>query len=363
MVIYSIVPQLPPAIGGVGDYALNLARQLRQDFHLETHFIVSDPAWSGAPHLQGFPVSQVTVQSSNQLLSLLLSDRTSVVTTVLLHYVGYGYAKRGCPLWLVDGLYCWRSEDNNCKLVTMFHEIYAFGPPWTSSFWLSPAQRNLAARLAQMSDRCITSKKLYADSIYKLSRGKQTQISTLPVFSNVGESDQAPSLANRTPRLVIFGGRQKRLRLYQNALKQLNAACQFLKIEEIIDIGPPIKMTLSQIDGVPIEKMGQLSTSAIREVLLDSVVGFFDYPTDFLAKSTIFAAYCAYGLLPVSVDNPSNKSEDGIKAGKHYWTLDYRAKNWDLEREGQAIADNAHAWYQTHTLSMQASVFASSLKR
>ena len=158
MVIIQIVPRLFPAIDGLGDYALNLARQLRKDFNIETHFIVGDPSWSGLSQLQEFPVSQVTVQSPNNLQSLL-SHRTSSITTVLLHYVGYGYAKRGCPLWLVDGLRHWRSEGNNRKLVTMFHELYAFGPPWTSSFWLSPLQRKLAARLAQMSNCCITSQK------------------------------------------------------------------------------------------------------------------------------------------------------------------------------------------------------------
>ncbi|MDJ0703822.1 MAG: hypothetical protein QNJ46_11125 [Leptolyngbyaceae cyanobacterium MO_188.B28] len=361
MIIYSIVPRLPPAIDGVGDYALNLARQLRQDFHLETHFIVSDPARSGAPHLQGCPVSQVTVQSSNQLHSLLLSDGASVVTTVLLHYVGYGYAKRGCPLWLVDGLQRWRSEDNNCKLVTMFHEIYAFGPPWTSSFWLSPVQRVLAARLVKMSNGCITSKTLYAKIIRKLSDGQQNQISTLPVFSNVGEVDQVPSLAKRSPRLVIFGGRQSRFRVYRHSLQQLKGVCQFLRIKEILDIGPPIDQALSLINGVPIMRMGCLSTSAIQEVLQDSIVGFFDYPTDFLAKSTIFAAYCSYGLLPVSANALTSQAEDGIEAGKHYWTLEHRADDWDLDREGQAIANHAHAWYQTHTLSIQAGIFASHL--
>ncbi len=43
--VYSIVPRLPPAIDDVGDYALNLARQLRKDFNVPTHFIVGNPTW------------------------------------------------------------------------------------------------------------------------------------------------------------------------------------------------------------------------------------------------------------------------------------------------------------------------------
>jgi hypothetical protein len=54
MNILQIVPRLPPAIDGVGDYALNLARQLRQDFSIHTHFLVCDPNWNGKTELEGF---------------------------------------------------------------------------------------------------------------------------------------------------------------------------------------------------------------------------------------------------------------------------------------------------------------------
>ncbi|MHC5830485.1 MAG: glycosyltransferase family 1 protein, partial [Nostoc sp.] len=59
--ITSIVPRLPPAIDGVGDYALNLARQLRKDFNIQTHFIVGNPTWTGAAEIEGFPVSQISM--------------------------------------------------------------------------------------------------------------------------------------------------------------------------------------------------------------------------------------------------------------------------------------------------------------
>ena len=87
-----IVPKLPPAIDGLGDYALNLARKLRQNFGIETHFIVGDPQWVGENCIEGFPVSQVSTHSAQTLLTLLSNTHSA---TVLLHYVGYGYAKIG----------------------------------------------------------------------------------------------------------------------------------------------------------------------------------------------------------------------------------------------------------------------------
>jgi len=355
--ITKIVPRLPSAIDGVGDYSLNLACQLRQDFGIEMHFIVSDPTWTGATHIEGFLVSKITVHSTDTLLSLLPSDRAA---TVLLHYVGYGYAKRGCPVWLVNGLQRWRTASTDRRLVTMFHEIYASGSPWTSTFWLSPLQRNLAARLVRLSDRCLTSKQSYGDILTYLSQGKHTHIPCLPVFSNIGEPERVLPLTERQRQLVVFGGREKRRRVYQNSWSVLSHTCQYLEIEEILDIGTPTQLALSTIDGVPILEMGQQSAAEICSILSNSLVGFFDYPTDFLAKSTIFAAYCTHGVLPVSA-RCTALPVDGIEQGKHYWFPDNQATDLKSVTQMQAIANNAYNWYQTHNLSVQAKTFATQL--
>jgi hypothetical protein len=354
-----IVTSLPPAIDGVGDYALNLARQLRQDFGIETHFVVGEPTWEGAREIEGFPISVLPVRSNAAALSSLLNERPSPAT-VLLHYVGYGYARRGCPLWLVEGLRQWRTTGVSRFLVTMFHEIYACGPPWSSSFWLSPLQRNLAFRLAQLSDGCLTSGQGYAKILQELSQGKQTEILTLPVFSTIGEPEQVPTLAERHRRLVVFGGRSQRLLVYQKSSSELSESCQRLGIEELWDIGPPTGLTLSTLKGVPVVEMGRQPAPQVREILLNSLAGFFNYNPDELAKSTIFAAYCAHGLLPVSPRSISLPI-DGIIAGKHYWTTVDKTHNLNLPEGLQAIADNARAWYQTHNLSVQAKIFAAQL--
>jgi len=356
MFIFQVVPRLPPAIDGLGDYALNLARQLRQDFDIATHFLVGDPTWTGNHEIEGFLISQVTERSANSLLSLLPSGKS----TVLLHYVGYGYATRGCPFWLIDGLQRWRTANANHHLVTMFHELYASGLPWTSAFWLSPWQRNLVARLARLSDHAITSKQLYADILHKLSQNKHTNISTIPVFSNIGEPKNLLPLAKRKRRLVVFGGRNRRLRIYQHSLAVLSRTCKMLKIKEVVDIGAATGLTLSPVNGVPIVEMGQRPASVISTILSNSLAGFLDYSPDFLAKSTIFAAYCAHGMLPVNTCC-TNLPVDGIESRKHYWIPDEQATKLQNNRELQAIADNAYTWYQSHDLTAQAKIVANFL--
>jgi len=354
MQIISIVPNLPPAIDGVGDYAFNLARQLRQDFGVKSHFIVGNPRKIEVREIEGFSVIQVPEHSATKLLSILQHNYQQT-TTVLLHYVGYGYAKRGCPFWLINALEKWQNASVNCTLVTMFHEVYASGPIWASSFWLSPLQKNLAIRLSRLSDRCLTSKQGYAQILYELSAGKQIKIPTLPVFSNIGEPEKVPPLIDRPRRLVVFGAASNRRRVYQRSRLALERTCQELKIEEILDVGPPTDFAISSVNGIPLVAMGKKTAPEISTIMLNSIAGFFDYHTEYLAKSTIFAAYCAHGLIPIGTFY-SEKQVDGLEAGKHYWLADSSVDKltWEV---GQAIANNAYAWYQNHNLSAQANVF------
>ncbi len=355
--IIAIVPRLPPAVDGLGDYGLNLARQLRQDFGLETEFVVGTPSWSGEASVEGFGVKQVPVRSRAALLELLPTEPHSRAT-VLLHYVGYGYARRGSPVWLVEALEHWKKGGTR-RLVTMFHELYAFGPIWTSQFWTSPLQRSLAKRLVRLSDRCLTSKQGYADIITKFSQGKHPQVNATPVFSTVGEPRDLPDLKERPRRLVVFGAGGARSRVYQRSRLALERTCRELEIVEIIDIGPFLNFEIEPVNGVPVVTMGIKSPHEISSLLSSSAVGFFDYSIEYLAKSTIFAAYSSHKLLPVGVFY-EGQNMDGLEAGKHYWFADTYEVTMSLG-VGEAIADHAYTWYQNHRLSVQARTFATCL--
>jgi len=357
MPIIQIVPQLPPAINGLGDYALNLACQIRNDHALETEFIVCDPVWKGESEIEGFPVHQSNSRSSTDLIAQLNQLQA---TTVLLHYVGYGYAKKGCPTWLIKALERWKASHPNSRLVTMFHEPYASGPIWTSAFWLSSLQKQLATRLARLSDRCVTSNEIVTSILERMvNPTTQADIITLPVFSNVGEPDHLKPLADRPRRLVVFGSRGVRKRAYEQAYANLAATAKALAIDTIYDIGAPTGLEITEVDNIPVISLGKCSADEVSEHLHQSIAGFLDYSPRLLAKSTIFAAYAAHRVLPIVNALPENIRIDGLESGKHYWM----AASTDALNPlvGEAIAHNAHQWYQTHALPVQAHTFATHL--
>lgn len=353
-----IVPRLPPVIDGIGDYALKLAKQLRNDFGLQTHFIVCDPSWHGELFIDDFSVDQLGQRTSQSLLTLLSVISPSII---LLHYVNYGYAKRGCPVWLINGLKHWRAAFLETSLTTMFHEVAAFGPPWRSSFWLSPAQYSLSAQLARLSDNCLTSKSSYAQTLGKWKQIELAKIPSLPVFSNLGEPSAILPLNQRSRRLVVFGGRGWRRKAYLEAQPALIQTCEFLEVEEIWDVGAESGLDLSKILKCPVLEAGKLPAAEISLIMSNSIAGFLSYPPDFLAKSGIFAAYCAHGLLPVCAWG-RYVAADGLEARKHFWTPNSPTEqaNWV---QLQTIADFAHTWYQSHSLSAQAKAFYRTLTK
>jgi len=357
--VISIVPRLPPVVDGVGDYAFNLACQLRLDYNINTHFLIGDPAWSGNNQLEGFQTTKLASRSAEALFKQLA--KTLPNSPILLHYVGYGYANRGCPTWLIQALHQWKKNVLGTSLITMFHEIYAAGcPPWTSAFWLFPLQKRLATKLAHLSDSVLTSKLLYANILQSLSSQHQS-VDALPVFSTIGEPDNPPLLTTRQKQLVIFGSANNRNQVYKSESLPLGQLCQSLQIDTVIDIGPKLSKMPKMLKGIPITVMGQLPATKVSQILLQSFAGLLNYNPDYLAKSTIFAAYCSHGLMPINVQG-SEELIDGLVPGTHYLTASQLDCQLNLEKM-QEIATSAYQWYKNHTLAVHARAFASQINR
>ncbi|HSF44327.1 MAG TPA: glycosyltransferase family 1 protein [Thermoanaerobaculia bacterium] len=327
--VVQIVPSLPPPAEGVGGYALALGEILREHAGLPSRFLP-------ARHLPALTA---------EALSAALEETGG--HAVLLHYAGYGYHPRGCPSWLVRALEGWAREGR--RLVTIFHEVWAMGPPWRSSFWLSPLQRRLAGALARSSAGVVTSLELYRRNL--LGRAPGREVFVLPVFSTVGEPASVPALAERSRRLVVFGGPGARGRAFREVREALEAACRELGIAEICDVGPPLPERPQRVAGVPVRSLGVLPAAEVSALLLDSLAGFVAYPAPFLAKSTIFAAYASHGLLPVSAwHRPRREAE----TPPPFWRP-------GAPDEPQAVADRARAWYAGHSLDRHAAVYRSLL--
>lgn len=264
---------------------------------------------------------------------------------VILQFSGYGFEKRGAPLWLLREIE--RHRKNMRSLGIFFHELYAFGPPWSSSFWLSPVQRHIARRLAELSDFWMTNREGSAQWLRKFAGHKPHTV--LPVFSNVGEATRPP--LTRSAKVVVFGSPGVRERTYQAAGDRLFAWARAAGLE-VHDLGSPIAdgQAAGWLDANGVIQHGRMEESEISDLLQDASFGVLAYPVAYAAKSGVFAAYAAHGVCPVLLST-EHVEADGLKAGVHYLPeLSGSRATADID----SIRRAAWKWYQPHSVARHA---------
>jgi hypothetical protein len=353
--ILSIVPRLPPVVDGVGDYACLLSGALTTQHQIVTKFIACDPLQPIESQLEDLSSMQLPTRTQAALLEIL--DRCNEIDILFLHYVGYGYDRRGCPSWLVAALSKWRKAKASRRLIIMFHEVYASdNRPWRTQFWLTLFQRQIARDLIELSDAVMTSNQLFVDSIDRLSAKHRGNMPIVPVFSTIGECLVPQTLQLREPWLVTFGNSGFRKSLYTNSLDQLTTICQQLEIKEIYDIGHSSADIVRPIPGIKVNAMGILPAAEISQIFSQTRVGFINYPVPYVGKSTIFAAYSSHQMLSVFDRTNLGTNLDGIELDRDYWVV-RPDKEIDLDT-AQQLATNARQWYERHNLASVASLVA-----
>lgn len=306
----SSISLVPPGAGGVRDYASKLGEPLR------------------APLLELTPATDVSALGGELLL---------------LHFSGYGFHKRGVPLWLLRRMRELRGRFKAFGVV--FHELFASSPPWGSAFWLSGCQKHIARELLELSDFWLTNRELSADWLLKRRRAAPHRM--LPVFSTVGEP--ASIDGERAPALVVFGSPGVRANVYRWGDGEVFRCAERSGLQ-IHDIGPALHdAALAQrLADARVTVHGRLAAEAVSAALSTASYGAMAYPTDYASKSSVFAAYCAHGLCPILLWE-NYDTHDGLVAGRHYAAgfESLGQPGFDARRIGHAARD----WYQPHCLA------------
>ena len=272
---------------------------------------------------------------------------------LLVHLSGYGYSSDGAPTLLAEALRSVRAS-GLFRIAVFFHELFATGVPWRSAFWYSRRQKRAVRRIAEACDLLVTStRKLcgLAESGNRVATASPIQY--MPMFSQVGEAQQHISLADRDPVMAVFGLGGTR----QNAYRELSALGNMLRqlgIQEILDIGPEFEAP-GEVGGIPVRRKGVLAVAEISRQLSRSTFGFLSYPRTRLAKSGVFAGYCAHGVIPVIARHFPGQV-DGLEDGVHVLSPHTQTAAQASGLEGCSIA--AWRWYAGHRLHDHAALYA-----
>ena len=350
--VIQLVPRYGSEPTGIGDYAECLARTLRACAGINSVFL-SGMASSEPPEMKNDWKTYCVPHHEPQNLAdtLRVAAYESKARVILLHFSGYGYQQRGVPLWLLQGLRIWRYGETHVPILTIFHELYATGRPWNSSFWLSPLQRRIARNVLNLSSGAITATSFNQEWLQDRNRN-HAEIIRMPVFSNIGEPGSGRAPCARAGTAVVFGLAGVEDRLYGGYRKEIEHVLMTRGIEKIIDIGPRHGTTPSRLAGVPIISKGALPQASVSELLQQARYGFVAYPLNAIGKSGVFAAYAAHGVIPIVFSEKRGPFE-GLEAGRNF--IDGLQLEHDVEADTLAsIQSELSIWYASHSLLVQA---------
>lgn len=339
----TIVPALPPRVNGLGDYACLLARDLRKEYQWDTVFFCTDTFC--AQEAEGFKVEIIAEQNADVLTAAFEKHSPGII---IVHYVGYAYSSTGCPFWLLRSLQSWKETRPACKIICIFHEMYASGKPWQKAFWTHSLQKKIAFAMVDLADVAVTNTEVTFSIIRKRADKKAV---FLPVFSNIGELSIVPPFHERENVLVIFGSAPLRAKVTEKSSDELQQWLELLKPDRIMEIGPPARQTKTSLHGTPVVNTCILSGKAISEILSKSRFGMIRYPSSLLCKSGVFAAYASHGVIPVVLGKPGeDQSGNRLKPGVHYLA--------DFKTSGnfETLSRNISAWYREHDLASTARI-------
>lgn len=337
--IWILTSRFAPQNCGIGEQTQFLLGQLRERQGIEGGVLVASPQWE-AEKAPTMPRSQGWTGSPPPGTKVLM-----------LQYSGYGYAKRGAPVGLALQIRRMRRERPEIRLVTMFHELFAYGPPTSSSFWLSPVQRWVALSLARDSHQVITNRAGSARWLENRLPAHRGRIHASPVFSNLGEVPDAPPPSQREAHLVFFGYQAE---LWDAGFTGLRRVIEALKPARITILGRSAEIPAEVFGGIAVTRTGYLGAEEVSTILSTARWGLVAYNPEYLGKSSLLAAFIAHGVVPLLVDGHLPLSE-GLERGVHLLAVNELGTSPpDLD----AISAAGQAWYLPHNRENTATAFA-----
>lgn len=372
--VIHLVPNFPPAFDGIGDYAARLSLGLREQCGISSGIVVGDPSWRGEGCYEGLPVKAVEQRSARALVQAL-GDAENIVV----HYVGYGYERRGIPFWVDSALTHWHAANPSAHEIVFFHELWASGPVWGSAFWLGPIQRWLLKRRVFASHAAFTSTPRMS-KLLEIESGRKVLWRPIPAAfppkRRRSETGADPEQAASGLRVLVFGleaPRQRALQMHRGFLAAVNAkgrlAALTLAGKRSKQDGISKTQATDLLGIVPADRiwrLGEVAESEIAGLFAGHDLLLTAHPACLMCKSTVIMNALAAGCIPVLADAADSypltegaeflacqPDDDGVEA------LLTRMTNrllWEMKEKGVSWAGRHATWGQTTMLFKEALV-------
>ena len=342
-IVLQIVPRVSDHPDGVTDYALNLAHALLANYRLRTEFAPTEP--SHVSQKEGFEIASMAEGSVPR----------HKPAHVILHYVNYGYQKRGLPFSLLP-VWCALRESCRGRFLVIFHELFASGPPWKSEFWVQPLQKRIARDVARLGDARLVSSESMRQSLEELAPGVDVVVHPVPSAFGEPVIDPAQLRKRDNHRWLICGGTELIERSLRSFLRIADAIPASIASRDLVVVGgtenSKVRQMLKTLVKTQWEYHPAVSSETASQILSTCAFAWLDYFTtgarsDLLLKSSSFANVCAHAVVcvtphamaPISLRGDSLPGPFAIAHG------DVKLPS---PSERPEVARNIYDWYHRH---------------
>ena len=275
---------------------------------------------------------------------------------VILHYVNYGYQKRGLPF---SSLPVWHALRQSCRgrFLVIFHELFATGPPWKSEFWVQPLQKKIARDVARLGDARLVSSVSMRRSLLQLAPGLDVIVH--PVPSGFGEPgiDAAQLRERDNHRWLICGGTALVERSLRSFVRSAGAIPANIAPRNLVVVGgtenSKIRQMLKTLAHIHSEYHPAVSPKTASQILSTCAFAWLDYFTagnavpDLLLKSSSFANVCAHAVVCVTPRVSSAIALSGDSLPGPFATAHGEVK-LPSPNERPDVAREIYNWYHRH---------------
>ncbi len=310
-----VVPDYRPKECGVSDHTDIIATAIRNSGETVRIIVGPDAA-----------KSEITNAGSNEV--------------VFIQAVLYGYHRYG----LIAPLIKLAIKAKNCglRVATFFHELPSQFMPLRRSSVLVLPQNFLCQSLAKHSDFVFVNQ---ARGLQILRDAGGREPVYIPTWSNIKEADVDFDIHLRPNQIVVFGTPVKRERIYRKMLELGGPDVLFGRGFIITDIGNPFKFEVPS--SWSIQRLGLVDGAVVGNALTAARFGLFTAPTGETSKSSVFASYCAYGVVPVNVEQQNFCFPQDPRPGLEFIELSKMVMDVDSQ---QTIQNGARAWHARNSV-------------
>lgn len=360
--IIHLVPQLPPVVSGVADYAVLVGHKIEeQQPEIRCGYIACgyQTAGDGAGRFRRNATGSCDATQLWRAVHEISQEFNGDIDKLALvvHYSGYGYDQAGAPGWLADALERRPPQFAAVRIVSMFHELYATAWPWRRAFWYSVRQRGVATRIARISHALITNREQSARWLEQVTGRAAGSVGSLPIPSNVGEPCEVVRWDARASQAVTFGGAAfKRPFLVGRGAQATAALCRKLEIGTLLCIGVPVEIDerAFQSNGIDVIQTGFLDAAEVSARFRGARLSLVDYFHGYYSKSSVLAAAAAHGTPPIFPRH--REASDGLRFGEHLWDIQsaHAAGSQEACARLSAMSQAISAWYAGHSIAQHA---------